>query len=288
LCYLLTAIAVLPRTLNGKEEVVVWLDTDGGFSAKRMQVVLLNFISAHSTRSNHEENIASSYEALRHIHVFRLQSSSQLVSTLEYLAEYLLNYHGDLPSFSGSRCLGMVVLDSTTAFTWQERLEMEVARFEAMGVDGKVDLNRLRPRYGVFEVVNALKKLQKLFDCVVIFTTIPYTRTTNMDNTFARTSDGRHLPPESPGWSAWTAFATLSLTMTSVKVPQFAAQMSLQECERDQPNRLAAISKGCFVVSVDQTHSESWGNDLREAVNLLHGHGNFGVRINSNGVVIED
>jgi hypothetical protein len=101
------------------------------------------------------------------------------------------------------------------------------------------------------------------------------------------TNDRRLLPQETPRVSPWTAFATLNLSISKEQVRQFAAQMSLEECQRDQADRLAAIMKGYSIVSVDWTMSDTWGREVRDAVNRLNGQGSFAVRITSNGVDIE-
>ncbi len=288
--YLLSALAVLPREYTGNGDTVVWVDADGCFSATRMNQVLLNILSPRlpSATANDKTNI--SLEALRHVHVFRPQSSSQLRATLNYLPDYLLN----LPSHaSGSRSLDLLVLDSASVFYWQDRFEADIARYEALGTaKDPLDTSRnLATPYKTSNIISALKNLQKLFDCTILFTTSSHTNLTNTrntNNTTITTTDGRRLPQEAPRISPWTAFATLSLTISPIKVPQFAAQMSLEECQRDQANRLVAVSNGRFVVSVDWANSETWPSGVADCVGKVGGNGSFGLRITNAGVVVEE
>jgi DNA-repair protein XRCC2 len=284
---------VLPLDYAGKRHEVVWLDTDGRFSATRLQSVLINHLSVKFPKLSSCESNSICSEALQHVNIFRPQSSSQLVSTLASLPGYLLGSGGSGGSaahFSASRSLGLIVLDSATAFYWQDRFEADLARFEALGADESAGVRSPAQSSRTLEVIAELKKLQKLFDCTILFTSTPYVKSsirTTFTGTDIITNDGRLLPQEQPGVSPWTGFATLSLSVSHERVRQFAAHMSPEDCERDQTNRLAAVAKGHSIVSVDWSMSDTWASGVRDTMNGLDGQGSFGIRITSLGIATD-
>jgi hypothetical protein len=291
LCYLLTTLAVLPQVYSGKRQGVVWFDTDGRLSAARLRSVLMNHLITHFPTLSSCESDAICNEALRHVHLFRPQSSSQLVSSLVSLPDYLLGTGRSTTHLSALRSIGLIVLDSATAFHWQDRFETEIARFEALGTDENVGARSPARSSGTLEAISELKKLQRLFDSTILFTSTPHvksTTTTSFADSAVTTNDGRLLPQEPPRVSPWTAFATLNLLVSQEHVRQFAAQMSLEECERDQANRLAAVAKARSIVSVDWSTSVTWASGVRDAVNRLDGQGSFAMRITSSGIAVEE
>lgn len=291
LCYLITTLAVLPQEYNGKAHGVVWLDTDGRFSAERLQSVLMHHLSKTFPELSSYESNAICHEALRHVHLFRPQSSSQLVATLVYLPGYLLGTDGSSTHFSASRSLSLIVLDSATAFYWQDRFEAEVARYEALGTDEHAGTRSPSRLSRTAEVIAELRRLQKLFDCTILFTSTPHEKSSTVNaptHTAITTNDGWRLPQEAPRVSPWVAFATLTLSVSQDEVRQFAAQLSLDECQTDQPNRLAAVAKGRSIVSVDWRTSHTWASGVRDVLNRLDGQGSFAMRITPSGVDPEE
>jgi hypothetical protein len=290
LCYFITTLAVLPQAFNGKACAAVWFDTDGRFSSLRLQAILIDHLSTHFPRLDSVEKNAICRDAFQHLHVLHPQSSSQLLCTLASLPGYLLGANGATTHFSALRSLGLIVLDSATSFYWQDRFEAEVSCFEALGTDENRGARTTTRPSRTLEIISELKRLQKLLDCTILITSTPPMTSSSMTISTATsiTTNGRRLPPqETPRVSPWTAFATLNLSISKEYVRQFAAQMSLEECQRDQVDRLAAIAKGCSIVSVDWITSDTWGSEVRDAVNRLKGQGSFAIRITSNGVAVE-
>jgi len=259
--YSVTARAVLSSEHGGQGTAVVWFDTDGRFSATRLREVVLGVVSSSDSDEQDRESLVQ--EALMHVHVFRPQSSRQLIETLDCLSPYLL----DATAHSSiRRRLGLLVLDSATAFYWQDRFEAEAARFE------HPEKPRDKPSRTV-EVVTRLKKMQKEFDCAVMFSTSAHC-----------TTAGRHAPivgsenaaPQEPrSISPWATFANLTLNMSRVDVPRFAAHMSLQACLRDREKRQEAVVKGSFAAEVDRSGSEMWTAGLKEKWRQLDPGGSF-------------
>lgn len=112
--YLLTAIAILPVSLGGKESCVAILDTDNTFSVARLVQQLRLALPPDSPSST----IAT---ALSHVHIFRPQSLASLHATLQFLPNYFLE--GSHPSTQ--RPLSFLALDSLTAFHWQTKAAEE-------------------------------------------------------------------------------------------------------------------------------------------------------------------
>ena len=278
LLYLLTIFAVLPIEHNGTGQTVVWLDSDGRFSATRLHQSLSTHLSTHQTSppTRAEKDLICA-EALRHVHVFRPQSTAQLIATLASLQDYLLTLQNH---FSSTRSLGLLVLDSATAFYWQDRFDAEMARLEAIGSESTVATDTPSK---TAQMIAHLKRLQKIFDCGIVFTT----NTSTIKST-GSTVTPPNQPAETTRMSAWSAFATLQLTISRVPVPQFAAQMELDECKRDQPNRLDAVQTGRFNVDLDRTHGETWPGHVKDATGRLDGRGRFGLRITEKGVLLEE
>jgi Rad51 len=266
--YHLTAKAVLPTQHGGQGTAVVWLDTDGRFSATRLRDLLLGVLPPNLRNGDDAETLAQT--AMHHIHIFRPQSSAQLLATLDFLPTYLL---GATTHPSLHRRLGLLVLDSATAFYWPDRFEAESAGFE----------NPLLPRNRpsrTAEVINRLKNLQREFDCAMVFPTTSTSFSTTNRHVAAEAAENP-APQEPRSVSPWTAFATLTLRLSRVRVPQFAAHMLLEECLRDREKRQGVIEKGRFVAEVDRGRSEMWSADVRDAIRGMEGEGNFALSIGS-------
>jgi hypothetical protein len=196
LLYYLTAIAVLPSTINGMlvdglASAVVFIDADGRFDAERLRTVARGLIDrklkAHpDTRTGEsaegqtaplppatvelESIIASS---LQHVHVFRPQSSASLLATLKSLQTYLLDISRH---YSSHRPLHAIFIDSATAFFWQDKLHDDVTRTENIGRP-VAEIEHERNQKRIFfltdiyaELVQNLKNLQRHFGCIVAYT----------------------------------------------------------------------------------------------------------------------
>jgi hypothetical protein len=85
-----------------------------------------------ATNPNSETGIDASEKstinsALRHVHIFRPQSQTSLLATLDSLPSYFLQNKSN-PSLH--RPLAFIALDSLPAFHWQQRAEIETKQFE--------------------------------------------------------------------------------------------------------------------------------------------------------------
>lgn len=283
LLYLLASLVVLPETLHGRESAVVWFDNDGRFSATRLAKILHGHLERTHPDLPQPEVRSISQQASSHIHVFRPQSSAQLLSTLAGLPSYLL----DRTKHSSGHCpLGMIVLDPATAFYWQDRFEADMARLESSTSfqTGVPPVPKSPSKTA--QVITQLKSLQVLFGCTVAYTTM--TGQTTSTNTAHKTS----APPLSP----WNTLATLTLHLRRVPTPQFAPPMSLDQCLHDADQRLEVVSKSRFSVSAAEqaVQSSRTGGDrqpFRDGPTAGGGDGGntagFVMRIGKDGVFLD-
>ena len=116
--YLLTATAIVPTDLGGKESCVAIIDTDNTFSVPRLVQQLRLSLS-------HDSLPSTIVTALSHVHIFRPQSLASLHATLQSLPGYF--FEGSHPS--AYRPLSFIALDSLTAFHWQTKAAEEDRAF---------------------------------------------------------------------------------------------------------------------------------------------------------------
>lgn len=217
-------------------------------------------------------------DGLSHVHVFQPQSSAQLLATFNSLPEYLLSrdrHH------SQQRQLGLVILDSATAFYWADRADAEVARLSDPGATA--------PPSTAYQTISHLKELEQIFSCTIIFTTDASLRRKNRSqpDSDARTTADSPLPPQNENvfQDPWTNFATVTLDLHRVSVPQYTQEMTIEECARDQPRRLEAVQWGRHRAQVLWAGTER--DCLREDVRKLQREEGFGFRVTGLGVEIE-
>jgi Rad51 len=275
LLYHLSATSVLPGSHSGNEAAVVWFDTDGRFSALRLAQVASTLLPAGTGK---EENDRIVKEALSHVHVFKPQSAAQLIETLKVLPDHLLSrtlHH------SQQRALGLIVLDSATAFYWADRADAEIARLSDPGAPLPMSMSS--------SVIGQLRELEKSFSCTVLFSTDAtlQRKSHTKSDTNIRTVADSPLPPQHDQvfQDPWKFFATLTLDVHRVPVPQFTPAMTVEECARDQPRRIEAVKRGRHRAQVVWTGDES--NEVREGIRSLKNGEGFTFRITDIGVDLE-
>lgn len=257
---------------------MVWLDTDGRFSSLRLAQVCARMLQCHSSYSSKIDLDAQVKDGLSHVHVLRPQSSAQLIAMLKMLPDYLLSpdkHH------SQQRPLGLVVLDSATAFYWTDRADAEVARLSDPGASA--------PPSTASQVMLHLKEIETTFECTVILTTdasLQRKTRTRLDPTI-RTVAESPMPPQNEHTfqDLWTNFAAVTFDVHRVPVPQFAPAMTIEECTRDQPRRLDALQQGRYRAQFLWTGKES--SDLKEDMRKLQNGEGFGFKITTQGVELE-
>jgi len=233
------------------------------------------------------------------------------VSTLHALPAYLLAPPEKALHYSGNRKIGLLVLDSASAYFWQERMSAEVAGLARDDDDDFEALQGRFPPHNIAEepsprnddreakhanaqedkdIAAALRATQALFGCPVVYTTITLSNS-NASTTSTSANDSIPLQnslaaPLSP---LPTSFPTLRLLCSRNAVKRFPANMGVSALLQDRGARQAVVEKGAFRVDVVPGGSV-WGRDegLRERLRMCGREARgFGVEIGSGGVVVE-
>jgi hypothetical protein len=311
LLYYLTALAILPRKhgdvpIGGRESAVIFIDTDNRFDAERLRVVARGIIlqqqlqydpdardqPAGATLGHELESLLVS--SLQHVHIFRPQSSSAFLATLHSLGSYLLDISRHR---SASRPLQMIVVDSATAFIWQDRLRDEIARIEEIGRP-RAEVDRERERNQSFhlsdlyvELVMVLKRLQGLFQCAIVYTTISGTRAA------LSSSDGQSGPglyDWSQSWNPalrpalpapWGTFPTLRLIVHRSSIRPFPPGMAPKAALKDANLRQSVVHQGKISVRVNAWGRDEWPRRVVEAIDAKNG-GSFSFYVHDSDIEI--
>lgn len=265
-------------TTAHKPAAALVFDTDARFSIPRLaeivraRIVSLTSLKTTTTSVETETNTDSNIDELLHIalqnvHIFRPSSLASLVSTLHSLPSYLLAPPEKSQHYSGSRAVGLLVIDSASAFFWQERMAAEGGEGAARDDEAETLQERSRApeedgeerEEGTAEQVNknltiALLATQDLFACPILYTTI--TLSSPSSTTFSSNDPNAAYPiltnsPLSQPLSALpSSFPTLRLLCTRNAVKRFPAAMSMQALLLDRGARQAVVDKGGFRVDV--------------------------------------
>ncbi|RAL01814.1 uncharacterized protein BO80DRAFT_404689 [Aspergillus ibericus CBS 121593] len=322
LLYYLTAVAILPSVFNdiplhGRESAVVFLDTDGRFDAERIRTVLRGIVKARikslaetlpeETSANGKSFDCSDEDVedmlvvcLQHVHVFRPQSSSALLATLQHLDAYLLNLTRHL---SSNRPVHAILLDSANAFFWQDKLQDEIARVGDIGRPG-ADLERERAQKENFyiadlyaDLVAELKRLQRLFSCVVVYTTIVQGKSAGAQGNSVYQPSGPYdlynpgpSIPRTPSFRSslpapWGTFPTLRVVVQRDAVRPFPSTMTAHEAQRGASQRQGVVSRGRFSGWVNGWGQEAWPRRVLEGLEE-HNGGRFSFHVGRDGVDI--
>ncbi len=199
LLYVITAQGVLPQRIGGREGAVVVLDADGRFDVARLYEIMMRQVE-EGLRGLHDHGAGNIdgdvecmiQEALRHVHIFQPQSLASLVATVEALPQYLLQKPSSRadadPSteasagenrfprhYSSNRVLHAVLLDSASAFYWEDRLEQDLYM---VGETSSIFASRTspagrgkRPVSATSMIMASLRSLQKTFPSAVVVVT---------------------------------------------------------------------------------------------------------------------
>jgi len=255
LLYLLTATAILPSSLGGKDSCVAIIDTDNTFSVSRLVQQIHAAIKSHS-RNQREQNqhppkdttaeivevvaleTSTINSALRHVHIFRPQSHPSLLATLASLPTYFLN-NGTNPSLH--RPLSFIALDSLPAFHWQTRAESETKAFEEEEIrNQEKNPQPLYPTRTTTPPNARAKTLPNLLQTLAqIFPSTPQLHTN--PSHFPRLSSllqpthqhHQHHHPQKP----------ISLTLSRQIARPFPPMISLAEALREKAQREIAVRK---------------------------------------------
>ncbi|WEW60231.1 hypothetical protein PRK78_005716 [Emydomyces testavorans] len=264
LLYYAAALAVLPARLDngvvlgGRAAAVIWLDTDGRFDASWFTRVVRTIVRKRVAPSGHEYGrmlpTTVLDEALRHVHVFRPQGSATLLATVRSIPRYLF---GGGRHYSRGRAVHAVVVDSASAFYWQDWREEEVSRIPGAREDEeeKEEMEMQMRSTTMYaqggkkssidihaEIVSRLRELQSKFSCVILFTTAGLYPSRTADSLV---SFRPYLP------YPWPVFPTLRLVVRRDPVRPFPGEMTVDEAMADAAARQSVVQRGQFSGWVD-------------------------------------
>ncbi|KAK0252030.1 hypothetical protein LTR91_001788 [Friedmanniomyces endolithicus] len=285
LLYHLTALAVLPFDLGGKESCAVVLDTDGTFSVPRLAQQLLLLIRSDSSTDQETDDIL--LPSLKHIHIFRPQSFASSIATLTTLPNYLFD-----PSshYSLDRAVSFIALASASAYYWQTKASEENAALFASTAapSSKPGKQPLQVPATYAQLTTALKLASRTFHCPILLTSHhlagpPKPNTTTAHDFPSANNPSHALRPSLP--APLSTLPTLRLTLTRLPVRKLPAGISLEEAAREAVDRQQAVEAGKYSCVVNE-----WGLDERVLSKLQRpGEGGmgFGFRIEEEGLRVD-
>ena len=280
LLYYLIALSLLPANLKGvrfgKENAVVLLDLSSRFSILRLYDVMKQHVSSlcstSSTDLSGQDVSALISESLKHLHIFRPQSSSALLATVASLSDYLLKQPSS--HFSTNRPLGLLAMNDVGSFLWQDRLDVEEEALSSGTFHTEANRNSLlNERYHT--LVASLRNTQRHFSCAIVATSWSMAPVSTKSGHAALRQS---LP------SVWSNFCTVKIVVERDQVPKFAPGASAREAMTQSSQRWEAVSKSTFTGWVNWWDSEAWREEVREAVKALTRGGSFTFRITARGV----
>ncbi|KAJ9654810.1 hypothetical protein H2201_008935 [Coniosporium apollinis] len=294
LLYLTTIHAILPVThasimLHGFSSAVIILDTDNRFNIPRLADILKAHVvacqQAQQKPALEDQDLENLIQGcLKHVHVYRPQSTGSLLATLNAIPTYLFNAGAH---HSSHRRLHSIILDSASAFYWPMRAEEELAKLgrqlhEPSDVDApNAVLSTMTTPWT--QLSRHLRRLQQMFDCAILFATVSLSPSPAPSLTPSSRRDIPSLRPALPGPMAH--LATLRLVLARAAVPPFAPGMAVQDALGERGKRQEVVQRGRFWASVNGWDREAWGREVVDGLRRM-GWG-FGFRVMGEGVVLE-
>lgn len=238
----LTALAILPSSKSGEQGAVVHIDCLNTFSATALYNHTYSLIQRTTPATSPTTTAQLAKSALSHVHVIPCSSTTSLLQTLQDLPSYLLD---STAHPSTSRPLSLLIMSGLNHFTWQDRFNTELTRLEQINqyptnpqqtqpLSTSTTTNPTNPQSDSpslpSQLLTLINNLTSLFHTTTIYTTTPPPTSTQPTN-----------DPTPPHQDIYTLSALLSLHPTRSGPPQFAPQMSMEECLRDRGRRMDAV-----------------------------------------------
>lgn len=269
LLYTLIASNILPAQLHGRESCVVVFDLDSTFDVVR----LVQQLRLHLRESAKDTDESPAIEtALQHIHIFRPQSLASLIATVQHLPAYLL--HSSHPSLD--RPLGLIALDSASAFYWQSRAAEEDHSFR--NTTGSSSPTQAEPEPASYaQLATALMTAAKVFNAPVILTSWSLHAPPAQQH---GQGPVRSLRPSLP--APLSALTSTRFIVQRIPVRRFPAHISVREALREAGDRQRAVDDGKFECVVNQ-----WGLDPRTVERVKGAGEGFGFRITDAGLIVD-
>ena len=275
LLYHLTALAVLPSSLGGRQAAVLYFDLDNHFSIPRLAQQIKRLALAHTqedkpmNRSSMKHMIA---DCLKHVHIFRPTSLASTVHTLNNLSTYLFN-QSEHHSFD--RAIAFIAIDSASAFYWQTRVEADQA---ALLTSTTKDVSPPQP-VNYTDLASALRLASRTLSTPVIYTARDYNpplqQSHNLPSAFVGTFSYRPcLPQLQP---------TMRFVIRRADVRKLPAGISLEDAMRENDIRKKVVALGKFECFVNE-----WGIDEKVMERLRARGAMFEIFITKEGVKVGD
>ena len=220
LVYHITALSIIPKTIDGRETCVVLLDCTGRFSARLFNRQVQAMLARTNKVRPPDTVQEAALTALSHVHVVKCSSFASLLTSLRELPAQLLS--GSHPS--SARSLSSLFVMGINAFQWQTRAQVEMARLE----------NEETPPVANSLIISELKRLQDRFSCNLF-----YTSSTNSTSLNSNTS--RRGPAETPSMDVFSQYALINLHPSRSSTLEFAAGLTIDACLLDKMNRQSAV-----------------------------------------------
>jgi hypothetical protein len=229
LLYLIIAHAILPSTfssipLSGQNTAIILFDPLHHFSVPRLAQVMLNIIvtafSGASKDINNPDVKSLIATSLLHVHIFRPQSWSSLLTTLKSLPEYLFD---STRHKSIHRHVHSVILEDIDAFVWSIRNSTS-----ASTLNSKSSLTAASAM-----LTSSLHSLTTTFSAGIVTTSLSTT-----PNSFR--------PAIPMSWPK--RMNTTRLAVRRVEVLKFAPALSVEEAEAERGQRWDVVCRGRFEV----------------------------------------
>ncbi|MCJ1397227.1 hypothetical protein MMC11_000419 [Xylographa trunciseda] len=245
----------------------VWLETDSRFCILRLRSALHSHLttSASLTDLSPLDVDALVTTSLQHLHVFRPSSSASLLATLLSIPDYLFSPHRHS---SAARALTSLIISNISAFVYQDRLDAD----ESPHSPGS---NAFVQRYR--DLVAALRRVQAIFSCTVVAGNVAFAPL--LPGPLGLTVRS-HLP------AVWSAFCPLKVLVMREVTPKFGPGISAEEAAREAPARRDVVQRKKFRGWVDAWGSETWEAGVKSALEALEGNGEFGFRIDGEGLQV--
>ncbi|KAI5805816.1 hypothetical protein EDC01DRAFT_753547 [Geopyxis carbonaria] len=253
--YHVAALATLPRQLcganvNGKGAAVVILDSDGRFNTARLFDVMEGHLKwclrgFDQTAKNPQAIHAAIHDAMNHVHIYHPESSRQLMDILQCLPEYLFDFS---KHHSRHRRLDAVLIDSTSAFYWQDKyMDLNLEALQSKQVYNIISdtLMDLSLRFGAFMIASnwALFRADNSAEAFGRLPTLPElsgNKPITDGQTNTRDLFRSHLP------QSWNKLFSIKFMVEREQAPPYRPRISISEALDQKIKKQIGIATGKF------------------------------------------
>ncbi|KAI0660408.1 hypothetical protein C8Q70DRAFT_50206 [Cubamyces menziesii] len=167
--YHMLIICLLPEKhldieLGGWGKAAILIDTEGKFNIRRFHDLLLSRLRQYLGEDSSPDSLTSledlAVQCLQNLHVFRPTSSAQLAVTLLHLPRY----HATESRLQNQE-IGLLAIDSMSAFYWRDRFTLEQLHDAAQG-SSRANL----PPNPILHVLKSLAKFRASHRPVILMT----------------------------------------------------------------------------------------------------------------------